>query len=179
MLRADGDPDPRSPRDRAGYDLAVLDEQTITDQVDPILRQRDAHRDGQVSGTATQIVHVATGAAASPPHHGDAIDRIERANENRCRRSLCFGDDVDEVVNAVIEVDVRVPGRAVQRLVAPRWTRRGMTGGIRLADVGFDFHDGAARAHAATIVNENLSEEIFRDVERRPVVERARQFHDV
>src|SRR5438309_7766853 len=102
MLHADGDPNPRSPRDDAGYDPAVLDEQTVADQVEPILCQRDTHRGCQVSWTATQIVRALDGAAAPAPHHADPVERIERANENRRRRSLRFRDDVDEIVDAVV-----------------------------------------------------------------------------
>src|SRR5207248_7137717 len=103
-------------------------------EVEPIFCQRNAHRDCQVSGTPTEIVPVAGGRAAPPPHRVYPVERIERANENRRGRSLRFRDDIDQIVDAVIEVDVRVAGDAVERLVATGRARRGMARWIRFAD---------------------------------------------
>jgi len=94
--------------------------------------------------------------AAAPSHHVDALERIERANQHRGRRSVRLGDDVHEIVNAVIEVDVRVTGDAVERLVAQRRAGRGMARGIGLPNVGLDLDDDAARAHAAPPMHEDL-----------------------
>src|SRR5262249_5961192 len=44
-------------------------------------------------------------------------------------------------------------------------------------DVRLDFDDDAARADAPAVVHEDFPNQIARDVERGPVVERARQFH--
>src|SRR5204863_2550421 len=50
-----------------------------------------------------------------------------------------------------------------------------MAGGIVLTDVGFDFGDYAAGQHRLPPVDEDFAEQFARDVERRAVVERARQ----
>ena len=82
-------------------------------------------------------------------------------------------------MNAVIQVDVRVARRPVQRRIPLGRTRRGMTGRIGLADVGLRFDDHAARQNAAAIVDQHLADEIAGDVERRTIVEGARQLaHD-
>jgi len=52
-----------------------------------------------------------------------------------------------------------------------------MTGRIGFADVGLDLDDDAARAHAASVVDEHEPEEIARDVERGTVVESAAELH--
>ena len=78
---------------------------------------------------------------AAPPHHVDAVERIERADQHRRRRAVRFGDDVHETVDAVVQVDVGVAGRAVERRVARRRARRRVTRRIGLADVGLDLDD--------------------------------------
>ena len=113
-------------------------------------------------------------AAAAPPHERDAVAGIERANQHRRGRALRLGHDVHQAVNAVVQIDVRVAGRTVQRCVAPRRPRRRMTGGIGLTDVRLDLDDDAAGADAAPPMHENLADQIARDVERRPIVETTR-----
>src|SRR5204863_9092821 len=54
MLGADVDADSRSPRDWPERDSAVLDEPAAADEIEPILRERDPHRQRQVAGTAAQ-----------------------------------------------------------------------------------------------------------------------------
>ena len=175
MLGSHANPDPRTPRDGPDRQAAIFHEQPVADEIEPIVRQRDAHCHGQIARSSTQIVNVGDGPAPAP-HHGDPFDRIQRTNQDRCGRSVRFGDDVHEGVDAVIEVDVRVAGRTVQRRVAPRRPGRGVAGGIGFADVRLDFDDGAGRHDAAAVVDENFSEEIARDVERRAIVERSWKF---
>jgi hypothetical protein len=175
MLGSHADPDARSPRNRSDHDSAIFDEQPAAEKIQAVLRERDPHRHGQISRTSTEVVNAGPGPAPAA-HHWNAVGRIERANQNRRRRTLRFGDDVDEAVDPVVEVDVCVAGLGIERLVAPRRPRRGMTRRIGLADVGFDFDDDAARLHAATIVDENFSQEIARHVERGAIVKGAREF---
>jgi hypothetical protein len=155
-----------------------------TAEIVSVLRQRDPHRHREISRTATQLVErqrrprpratAFHAARAASSHHVHAFERFERAQQHGRRRSFGFGHRVDQGMNAVIEVDVREPGRAVQRRIARRRSRSRMTRGIRLADVRLDFDDDPARADAAPVVHEDFPNQIARDVERRPVVERAR-----
>ena len=78
-------------------------------------------------------------------HQLDALERLERANQHRGRRSFRFGHRVHEIVNAVVQVDVGAAGRPVERRVAPRRAGRGVTGRIGLADVGLGLDDDARR----------------------------------
>ena len=70
-IRADIDPDPRSPREPADAHAAILDEQPIAQEIEPVLRERDPHRHRQIPGTATEIVirRLAPG-AKRPALHG-------------------------------------------------------------------------------------------------------------
>jgi hypothetical protein len=80
-------------------------------------------------------------------------------------------------MDPVVEIHVGMTRRAVERCVTPRRPGSRVTGGIGFADVGFALDDDAAGADAATVVNENLADEIARHVERRAVVEGSREFH--
>src|SRR2546423_12787617 len=80
-------------------------------------------------------------------------------------------------MDAVIQVDVRETRAAVERRVAGRRSRRGMTRRVGLADIRFDFDDDAAGANAAAIVDEDLADQIARDVQRRAIVKRPRKLH--
>ena len=135
---------------------------------------RHSSRSGSSEGAAA-LDH--TGAAA--PHDRDAVPRIERADEHGRGKARRLGHDVHQAVNAVIQIDVRMAGRTIQRLVAPGRPRRRMTGGIGLADVRFDLDDDAAGDDAAPPMHENLAQEIACDVERRPIVESTRELHDM
>ena len=80
-------------------------------------------------------------------------------------------------MDAVVQIDV---GKAGKHRRAARFARapgRRVAGGIGLADVRLDLDDHTAGQDAAAVVNQHLAEEIARDVERRPIVELAREFH--
>ena len=52
-----------------------------------------------------------------------------------------------------------------------------MTCGIGFADVGFGFDDNAGGSAGARVVDEDLPDEIPRDLERRSRIEGAREDH--
>ena len=165
----------------------VLDEQSIGQKIQPVLREGDAHRPRQIAGPAAKLTVSKFGRAgaafeqtgAAAPHDRDAVPRIERAHEHRRGKARRLRHDVDQTVNAVIQVDVRMAGRTIQRLVAPGRPRRRMTGGIGLANVRFDLDDDAAGEDPAPPVHENLAQEIARDVKCRSIVESTRKLHDI
>ena len=167
--------------------MVVLDEQSIGQKIQPVLGERDAHRPREIAGPAAKLMVWKLGWVGAPleqtsaaaPHDRDAVPRIERAQEHRRGKARRLRHDVDQTVNAVIQVDVRMAGRTIQRLVAPRRPRRRMTGGIGLANVRFDLDDDAAGEDAAAPMHENLAQEIARDIERRPIVEGTRKLHDI
>jgi len=163
----------------------ILDEQSIPEQIDPVLGQGDAHGHREVARAATKIVrdelrHPKRAASLhrsrTPSSHGrDAVGRIERANQDRRRTALRLGDDIDQRVNAVVEIDVRESRRTIERGVATRWPGGRMARRIRLTDVGFDLNDDTARQRAARAMDEKFSNQVARDVEGWAVVKRPRQ----
>ena len=92
-IRPDADADPRTPLDRSDNNPAILDEQPVAEQVQPVFPQRNPHRHRQIARTATEIV-VGKGvdstsstedlARASTTHQVDAVQRSERANQHGC-----------------------------------------------------------------------------------------------
>ena len=155
-FRANPDPDARSPRNRTDTNAALLDIQAIAQQVEPVVGERDPHRHRQIPRTAADLMLWQRGwirqrlSSLHRPdtpatHQLDAVERIEHANQHGRRRPVRFGDDVDEAVDAVIQIDVRVARDAVQRFVTPCRSGSCMTGRIGFADVCLDLDDDAAR----------------------------------
>jgi hypothetical protein len=172
MCRPDIDPDARAPLDRSDVEAAIVDVETRPEEISGILGKSDPHRPGQIAGAAAQLV-IAGSHAAPAPHRLEPIDRRERANQHRRRRSLSLGHDVHHPVDAVVEIHIGVAGCAVHRRVPPRGTGRRVTRWIVFADVRLDFDDGAAGSDAAPLVNEYLAQQIARDVQSGTVVERS------
>ena len=181
-IRPHADADAVAPDDRAHADAPIFYIEATPKKVAPILRQSNSHRDGQIAWTPAQPMlrqrprrraSPLHGAAAPPPHDIDAIQRIQRADEHGCRRTLCLRDDVHEGVDAVIEIDVRMSGSAIERGVSRRRSGRRMTGGVGFADIRFDFDDDAGRANAAAAVHEHGAKQVAGHVKRRAIVERA------
>src|SRR5262249_19837796 len=114
----DVDFNPWAPRDLTRFHVAVLDEQPITREVLSICGQGYPHCDCQITRAATKLVCLETsgtfcestvqGPCTPPAHDLNPIDWVKRANKDRCRCFLALGHEVDETVNAVIEIDVRM-----------------------------------------------------------------------
>jgi hypothetical protein len=125
----DSNPDPRPPRNLVrGRQPSIFDVQPSSAQVGPVLGQRDPHRHREIAWTATEFMrrHLrflprATAfhaPCATALHHVNPLERLERTNQHRGRRSNRLGHRVDQRMNAVIEVDVREARRTVERRVA-------------------------------------------------------------
>ena len=141
----------------------------LSASVMPIARVR-------LPGTAAQIGvgHVAAD-ATSLPHERDALDRLQRANQHGGRMPLGFGDRVDQVMDAVIQIDVGKARRSIERRVAAGRPRRRMAGGIAFADVRLGLDDHAGGHTPGRPMHEHLAQQCFSNRERRPAVERPRQ----
>ena len=146
VLGSDGDADARAPGDRARNVSAVLEEQAVAFEVEPVLRQADAERPREVARPATEVVRgdgcrIPAVSRSPGAHERESVDRFERAQQDRRRCALALGDDVGQEVDAVVQVDVGKTGWSIERSVAARRTRRGVAGRILFADVGFGLDD--------------------------------------
>src|SRR6185437_12429151 len=91
-VRSDANADARSPDDLARRDAAVLDVQTAAEKVGAVVGERDTHGHRQVARTAAKLVTRQASTArrltpfrsprATAPHHVDAVERVERAQQD-------------------------------------------------------------------------------------------------
>jgi hypothetical protein len=169
LVRANANSNPRAPPDVVNRLPAIFDPYRPTRtprQITPIVFERNAHGTRQVSGAAAQLMDRHVGLAAPPAlaspllHELDPRQGLERANQHGGRGPGLFGDRVDQIVHAVIQVDVGKPGRAIERLVPRRWPRGSMAGGIGLPDVGLGFDNEPARQTGTRSVDEHLAEQV-------------------
>ena len=156
LVGSNTNPNPRAPRELSRLEAPVLDPKRRIRHVEAVLPQRDAERLREVARTSAQSLDgnqrgAAGSAGAAPLHQVDPLARLERAQQHGRGKPVGLGDDVRQEVDAVVQVDVRDAGWAVQRLVAPRGTRRGVAGRIVFADVGLDLDDApGARCRRAS-----------------------------
>jgi hypothetical protein len=66
VLGRHADANPRAPFDRTRLDAAIFDVEAINQKIEPILRERNAHRHRQVAGTTAEIVIGAHGTDRPP-----------------------------------------------------------------------------------------------------------------
>jgi hypothetical protein len=182
VLGAGADADPRAPGDVGICDAAVLDQEALAAEVGAIVGERYAHRPGKAARTAAQfVVRYPSGAppirTPSPPHQRDAVERRQRPQQHGRRLAIPFGDDVEEVVDAVVEIDVGKPRRTVERSIAGRAPSRCVARGVRFPDIPLDLHDCPCRYAADSAADEDLPDEVSGHGQRRPVVERAWERH--
>ena len=145
----------------------------IPGQIAPILFQRDSERSAQVSRSPTEIPrgHISTSHRPAPTHQVESVKRLERSNQHRRWHAFGLGDGVDQVVNAVVEIDVGTTWRAVERRVSGGESSRRVTGGVLFPDIGLDFDDRARRRPSRRGMHEYLADQIVRDGQRVSGVE--------
>lgn len=160
----------RDPHARAAGDserpTRRQEEQRITIERLAVVLAGDCKRLRETPGTRAQQERIVETAPRS--HLLDAGVRLERAQENRCARSLTFADDVRAPVNAVRAVHVELAWWAEHCRVALRLTAKGMAGRIFWGVcLGFDDH-AAHAAHEERATDERGSRLVDAPGERCP-----------
>ena len=116
----------------------------------------DLKSGGEASGAAREIEK--PGRLAVALHDLDAIEGLERADEDGRGDSRRLADDIEHEVRAIIEKNIDMAGseihRANARSRATEMMSRGITGRI-----SFRFHDAAANPARGKIVDDNFSNE--------------------
>ena len=146
------DPDALAGRDprRAGAPLASQHLDRAVDQRAPVEREPDPERLGELAGPRAELA-LATHPAAGA-HLVDAVERLERADQDRRPDALLLRNGVQERMHAVGEVDVGVAGRPEQRPRARREPGEGVAGRLlHVVALGLDDPPGgpAVADHAA------------------------------
>ena len=106
----------------------------------------------------------AAGGLPAATHQIDPLDRLGGAKQDGRRHPFGFGDRVDQVVDAVVQIDIRPTRSSVQWRVSSGQSRRGVTGRIALTDVGLDLDDQAGCSTARGDVNQRLPDQVVSDL---------------
>ena len=173
-----GDPDPAITDDLAPAPAGGRrgDEHGPGGEVGAVVLELDAECLGELARPGAQIAHRAH--APAQLHEGDAVERFQRADEDRRAHTLGLADRVEQGVDAVGPIHVGAPRWPEQRVGAGREADMGMAGGLGVVvGLGLDDH---ARALA---VADHAADQVSSDLEHRARVEapasrlgRARQF---
>src|SRR4051794_14799855 len=149
LLDRDIDPDSAAPFHPAYRQAVILNPQRARRQVVQVVPQIDAQGFRQVTWSAAQFVYrelaraLHAGSRTTPSHQWNSVFRLQRTDQHRRRPAFGLGDRVHQVVDAVIEVNVRNARRAVEWRVARCRAGRRVTGLVALADIRFRFDDDA------------------------------------
>ena len=122
-------------------------------QVAAVLRQLDAERLGQLAGPRAEVPSRGTRSPIRPRRARISSiprERLERADQHRRADALGLADGVQQRVDAVGAVHVRVPRLAEQGLRARRQPDERVTGGLALV-VGLRLDDHPAAPASSTM----------------------------
>ena len=143
-------------------------------QVEPVVRAGEPERARDVSWPLGERV-IGKRRSAAGPHLLEALDRLERAHQDRGGGARRLGDEIQAVVHAVGEVDVGPPRHAEHDGVARGPSTMGMARGITPAAIRLDFDDASGDTALGTLEDEEAPERRARHRGAMPRVERARQ----
>ena len=104
------------------------------------------------------------------------IKRPGGAEEHRLGLSLTTGHHVQHFVDSVDQVDVRPSRPAKQDFGPPRPPFGGVRRQILRAEIRFGLHDPRLKRLPVNMSHENLSDQRGRQLRRRPLKKRERQF---
>lgn len=134
---------------------------------------RDSERLTELSRTIREV-DVASSRGSPPTHDLDAVERLQRADQDGARVIDGSGHGVHTPVDAVDEVHVRDAWWSVQRRRTLGSAGSGVTGKIVLTDIGLGL-DNPARDHSlARAALENGPKQLARDDFRFAREERPR-----
>ena len=139
------------------------DDDRISDR-GPVQVQPDAERLGQLARSRAEVL----GPLESPPraHEVEALERLERADQNRRAHALLLADRVQQRMDAVGAVHVGVAGRTEQHARARGQPGVRVAGRLRLVvGLRLDYPPGGAA------VREHAADEVLGDLEDRAGVE--------
>ena len=154
-----GDPDPGAGEDlRPGAVLGRQDQERVAGEVGAVLAEADAERLGQLARARAELVG-RVAAAAPGAHLLEPARRLEGADQHRRRLALGLGDEVEQAVDPVGEVDVGAARRAEEGLGPRREAGEGVAGGV-VALVALGLDDRAA----APLVEEPAADQLARDL---------------
>jgi len=139
-------------------------------EVGSIFAAADAESQGKLTWAVCQILNAAS-CRTPAPHASNAFERLERADQNAAGTALRFRDYVQAFIHAIDQVHVRM-ARLAEQHAGPRSNATpGMRRPILQSQVSFGFDDSARSCP----VRQDGSQKGSCDLDRRPVIERARK----
>jgi len=173
------DADPNGFADSAGRKIRGGEPQrSAAAQIQAVVATVDSKSSGEAAGSARQVER--TSGFAMALHEREALEGLDRADENRSRGSLRLADDVEHVMRAVIEEYVCMAGGEIHRANSRSGTAKVVSRGIA-GRVGLDFHDAPADAAGRKIVHHDFANEKACELNRsdrkfRPLQAAKRKF---
>ena len=159
----DADAGPHADAGLIDFHPVILDADRAVQQAAAGQRRRDAQRFCQRTGAGKQRA-IGLLLAAPLEHVLQAAVRSARADEHRVGHARRAGHDVEQVVDAVAEVDVRGAARAINRLgPAGPAVAVSMARPVRNAGIGLRFGDNHAGPPAVDLRYQDLSQQIAAD----------------
>jgi hypothetical protein len=164
LIGGPGDADADRLADGAGGAIADAEpEWSGGAEIEAVVPAIDLQRRGKTPGAAREIEE--PGRFAVALHEFDALERFERADQDRRGNPGRLAHDVQHEVRSVIEKNVGVPGMKIHGTNARSRTTVVMAGGIAWW-IGFGFDDSSAQAAGRKIVNDDFADEKVREFNR-------------
>lgn len=133
------------------------------DEVESRVAQVDPERGPDTARAAGQRVIRRPRSART--HRTEPEQRLERSNQDGRCLSVGFADEIETVVHAVGQIDVRRRRRTEHHRRARRAPPVGMACRITEPAIGLDLDDATRHARTTPIVDEHATEQVLRDVE--------------
>ena len=130
---------------------------TEIDAIDPPV---DLEGRGQAAGSAGEVEKA--GGRSVLLHLLDAIDGLQRADQDAAPHSGNFAADIEHKVIAIAKIDVGVAASQKHRLGARRWPSKVMRGGIAWG-IGFGFDDAPGHSARRKLANDDLADQEARE----------------
>jgi len=147
-----------------------------TGHVNSVVRTSDGECAAEFAGATSECPSADVMGEAAVVHHCFlAGDRVESANEDAAGVAIRLAGNVETVVNAVYEIDIRVARWPKQDCIACGATGGGVSSRVVDAEVGFGFDNTTGEDFAIALSEYYFAEEMARDDVRCSVVEATRQ----
>ena len=131
-----------------------------------IARPGDAECFGQPPRPARQLDEIFLTGDCGPTglgHFFNTRQRLQRPEKHTSRATLGLARDIQTVVIAVDEIDVRVSWRTEKHFISRRLPRSRVCRWIIFPKIGFDLYDPPCQKVLACVTNQDFSKEVSRD----------------
>lgn len=155
--------DARAREDWSRMDFPVFDPNRSAEEICAVELLIDRHRHAQLAG-ATGDIGIALWIISKCPHQIYIFERLESANENRCRITQRFRHNVQAKVKTVDHVDIRIARRPKHHRGPGGMSLRSVAGEIVRSYIGLGLNNLAGELAPVQSSNENFAQQIGSDI---------------